>query len=158
MKHGSEGPLRNKPHGTRRWIALPAAVFGACFLMALVPASASAGSAYSSYGYYTVDGHQYENQAEIVTVSDYAEALTYNQWTTETQPAGWAGARGRLFTSGGSLKCQSAIVYNFSDDTMAEGYCSSSTHGAWYSYGVAYGFTGSGYQPFYTFISPNQNS
>ena len=63
--------------------------------------AAFAGTALSAYGFYTVVGREYQNVAVIVTSSGRANARTSTQWSNGAQPVGWAGSRGRLFTSGG---------------------------------------------------------
>lgn len=126
--------------------------------------SANAGQAVSANGYYTIYGHQYVAYAVINTgyISGQAHsayAVTVNQWNGGGTTAGWAGARGRLFTSGGSLSCESSNTYNSTTGQPANpSSCVRYTAGAWYSYGVALGWNGSGYTSLYTYQSPNQNS
>jgi hypothetical protein len=148
--------------GTRekKWLLRLAAVSFAAFLaLGISAGSAIAGSSQSAYGYYTVNGHQYKNVAVVATQSNFAQALTQTWWSTGSVTSGWAGARGRLFTSGGSLSCEGSNQYNTTTGERAQGFsCSRTSSGAWYSYGVSLAWTGSGYQSFYTFQSPNQNS
>lgn len=129
-----------------------------------VGASVQAAYAYtvasSDSGYYTVAGHQYRNNAYIFSYapsSHSALAQTYTQWSTPTTAAGYAGSKGRLFTSSGSMSCEGTIIYNTGQAAVGSS-CTRTTAGAWYSYGVSYGFNGSGYSPFYTFLSPSLNS
>lgn len=99
------------------------------------------------------------NYATIVTSANSAQARTSTQWNGGGTTVGWAGARGRLFTSGGALSCEGTTTYNSVAGWPATGYsCTRTTSAAWYSYGVSYGWNGSGYTAFYTFKSPNQNS
>jgi hypothetical protein len=144
--------------GRRTWLAIPVAVFLAGFLVMFIPAAANAGVADSAYGYYTVYGHQYQNQAIISTSTGSAVGFTYNSWYTGSNPTGWAGAQGRVFSSGGTLECHGTIEYNSAPGYVAGSDCVYYASGAYYSYGVAYGWNGSGYSPFYTYKSPNQNS
>ena len=120
-------------------------------------AAAEAGTAYSSDGYFTVAGNQYINVAYIHTSTGSAVATTSTGFSNGATPTGYAGSRGRLFTSGGSLWCEGSNTYNSS--AFAAGYsCNSRTSGSWYSYGVSLGWNGSGYNSYYTYQSPNQNS
>lgn len=121
--------------------------------------TAFAGQALSQTGYYTIAGHQYATIAAINTSPNNAYAVTVNQWSSGGTLAGWAGARARLFTESGSMACESANTYNSTTGGVANPMsCFRITSGSWYSYGVALGWNGSGYSPFYTFRSPNQNS
>lgn len=143
----------------RRWGIALVAVFATSLLGGLGITAAIAGTAYSSYGYYTVNGHEYVSRAIISTATNNATAVTNNQWNGGGTWSGWAGARGRLFTSGGSLSCEGSNVYNSGTGTLAVGYsCQRLYAGTWYSYGVALGWNGGGYTSFYTYQSPNQNS
>lgn len=120
---------------------------------------AAAGTSTSAYGYSTINGHQYINWASVTTTTNSAQARTVTQWNGGGTTAGWAGSRGRLFTSGGALSCENTTVYNPSNGSIASGYsCIKNTVGSWYSYGVSYGWNGSSYNAFYTFKSPNQSS
>jgi hypothetical protein len=122
-------------------------------------AAANAGTADSAYGYYTVAGHQYRNQAVVATNPGAAAASTGTGWSAGGTTAGWAGSRGRLFTSGGSLSCEGSNTYNGTTGTDAVGVsCRKTGSGSWYSYGVSLGWNGSGYTSFYTYQSPNQTS
>ena len=121
--------------------------------------AAFAGYAQSAYGYFTSGNQQYMNYAYISTSDKSSVAVTSTQFSGGGTQAGWAGSRGRLFTSSGALRCESTNQYNGAYNTPALGYsCNPQTTGSWYSYGVSLGWNGSGYQTFYTFQSPNQNS
>jgi hypothetical protein len=133
--------------------------FAVSMLISGVSTSALAGNAFSSYGYYTVGSTTYENQAEIATwTGPNATAWTQTQKSGGGTPNGWAGSRGRLFTSGGSLSCEGTNRYNSGGAYAFGQSCVRSSSGSWYSYGVSLGWNGSGYTSFYTFKSPNQNS
>jgi hypothetical protein len=120
--------------------------------------NAVTGNAASAVGYYSAGGRSYQNWSVVRTSSFKADATTLTAFTSGLTTAGYAGSRGRLFTSGGSLSCEGVNSYN-TQDLAAVGYsCIRKTSGAWYSYGVSYAWNGSGYNAFYTFKSPNQNS
>ena len=121
--------------------------------------AAFAGQAQSAYGYFTSGSQQYMNYAYITTTDKNSSAVTSTQFSGGGTQVGWAGSRGRLFTSSGAMRCESANQYNGEYNYPAFGYsCNPQTSGIWYSYGVSLGWNGSGYQSFYTFQSPNQNS
>lgn len=121
--------------------------------------AAFAGYAQSAYGYFTSGSQQYGNYAYISTADKSATAVTSTQFSGGGTQVGWAGSRGRLFTSSGALRCESTNQYNGQYNYPAFGYsCNPGSSGTWYSYGVSLGWNGSGYQSFYTFQSPNQNS
>lgn len=127
-----------------------------------MPAAAFAGNAYSAIGYATVGGRQYENRAAIYTTTGTARAETQVGTTYVTAQPGWLGARGRLFTSGGALSCESSTVYNSTSYAAGTRFgtqsCVRTYSGTWYSYGVTPLWNNSGYSPYYTLLSPNQNS
>ncbi len=151
MKFGISKP-------TRRWtMAIAAALLAGVGVGLATPANA--GTALSSFGYFTVAGNQYVNYAAILTSTGHAQASTTTSFSSGSTPTGYAGSRGRLFTSGGSLSCEGANTYNPGPSYSAIGYsCTRTSSGAWYSYGVSLGFNGSGYNSYYTYQSPNQNS
>lgn len=151
--------LRDLSPENRRWGISVAIVFATGLLLGVGVNAADAGTAYSSDGYYTVAGHQYVNRAIINTGPSIVVAITNTSWSSGSTPTGWAGARGRLFTSGGSLSCEGSNIYNSSAGSLAVGYsCNRFTSAAWYGYGVSLAWNGGGYTSFYTFKSPNQNS
>jgi hypothetical protein len=152
-------PLRDG----RRFLKLALPIFIAAALLGSSVGAANAGTAKSAYGYLTTGGYQYQNYALISTNTQfhYATAWTTSKRTTgNTTPVGWAGSRGRLFTSGGAMWCEGTTLYNTGTVGWAAdaSSCTANATGAWYSYGVAYGWHGSGYTAYYTFLSPNQNS
>jgi hypothetical protein len=159
---GRVGPLRFLERLGRRSVLMCAAAFLAAFLVGVAPGLAHAGWADSSVGGFgPVNGHSYENYASVYTPSGYAIAYTYTGPSGSSVASGWVGSRGRLFTSGGSLSCEGSNTY--STQTLTSGSYWSGTScsrgsGAWYSYGVSLAFNGSGYNSYYTFQSPNQNS
>lgn len=142
----------------RRILALVGA-FATAFLVSFGAQAAIAGTAYSSNGYYTVNGHQYVNFAIISTSTGSASASTWNQWSGGGTQVGWAGARGRLFTQDGYLSCEGSNTYNAAYGDPAIGYsCVRTQPYVWYSYGVSLAWNGSGYSSYYTYASPYQNS
>ena len=131
------------------------------FLVGFTPAAAIAGTASSPVGTYTVFGYGYQNQAVIVTLassSGSASARTNVSPQSGCAPAGYMGARARLFNSAGSLVQESSTQYNSGCSTGLIIPTNRTGHGTWYSYGVTYGYNGGGYSPYYTFQSPNQTS
>lgn len=151
--------VRDKREPSKSQVAAAlVAVFAAAFLTGLGAQSALAGTAQSDTGYYTAGGTQFKNAAIIATAPGQAQALTVTERSSGSTPAGWAGSRGRLFTSAGALSCEGTTTYNTAGNQAHGASCSRSTHGTWYSYGVSEAWNGSGYNPFYTFLSPNQNS
>lgn len=139
-------------------VATAGVAFAVAFLMGVSSQAASAGSAVSSTGYYTVAGIQYLSRAHIATTPGQASAGTWVERNGASTPGGYAGARGRLFTSGGSLSCEGSTLYNDAGYGVFAWSCTRSASGSWYSYGVGYGWNGSSYSPFYTFTSPSQTS
>jgi hypothetical protein len=148
--------------GSRFRVAALAGTFLAAIVVGAGTAPSIAAVAYSSVGQYTVGSYTYRNYATVNTNPGIANAITDTAPWGFTAPSGWVGARGRLFTSGGALSCEGTNQYK-SGSTPSGTYfgaasCSRLTSGTWYSYGVSLGWNGSGYQSFYTFLSPNQNS
>lgn len=136
--------------------------FVTAFVVAALPGVAAAGVAVSSWGYFTTNGVQYRNKAEVVTSTGQAHATAWVGPRYQSVGSGWVGARGRLFTSGGALSCEGTTTYNGSSLSSGSSHiawsCIRSQGGTWYGYGVTYGWNGSSYNPVYTFKSPNQNS
>lgn len=142
-------------------------VIGAFLAGALIsaPLAATAGTATSAESAYSVGGRGYNNQAKIVTnttgSAGAGTALAYTSVSTQTGsvPAGYMGARARMFNSSGTLLQQSGITYNSANNVS---YMSVNTyrsgHGVRQSWGVTWGWNGSSYGAFYTFKSPFQNS
>lgn len=137
-------------------LAVLMAILG--FAIAYFPAVSHAGTATSNWGYFTVAGKQYRNQATIITSPGNASARTYVGPTGACAPSGHMGYRARLYNSGGTLVQQSSIGYNSICAAGFSGPTNRNASGAWYSYGVTWGWNGSGYNAFFTFKSPNQNS
>ena len=150
---------------SRRHITYVIFSFVLSFLAAFAPA-ALAGVVTGSTGQSTVAGRAYHNSATIATYpgsNHQASALTNTAPWGFTAPAGWVGSQGRLFKSaGGALYCAGSTSYNGSSSasgTFSSGSsCIVHIASAWYSYGISYGWNGNGYDSFYTFLSPVQNS
>ncbi len=136
-------------------VALIMAMFG--FATAYAPVAANAGTASSSYGYYTDGGVSYRNQATISTSAGKAVAGTTVWATSGSVPGGWIGLRARLF-SGSTLIQEGGTQYNGGSATSIGTGTTRYSSGTWKSYGVTYGWNGSGYNAHYTFQSPNQTS
>lgn len=145
-----------------RIIAALVAAFVGAFLFGFVPTAASAGTANSGTGTFTTNGIGYQNYASVRTSPGSAIAYTYTGPRSTSVASGWVGSRGRLFTSGGALSCESAN--SFSRVTLGAGAywsgtsCTRGGSGNWYSYGVSLTYTGSGYATTYTFQSQQQSS
>ncbi len=149
----------NEVRAPRR-LAIAAAVMVAVgFGATVAPAVASAGTATSSTGYYTDNGRGYFNRAEISTSVGRAIASSIVGTSNgQGAPGGWMGARARLFSSNGALVQESSTSYSGANAYQLSIPTSRNAGGTWYSYGVTYGWNGSGYNAHYTFQSPNQNS
>jgi len=158
--HGSSGNASTALKRKRLLFPVLLTTFLVSFAAGVSVAGANAGNASGSYGFFTAGSTQYINFASIATSSNVAQATTSTSRNASTTPSGWAGSRGRLFTSGGSLSCEGSTTYN---SGTIYGYheavsCIRFTSGTWYSYGVSYGYNGSGYNASYTYLSPNQAS
>jgi hypothetical protein len=145
-----------------RIVVLMGGVFLASFLATAMPAVAQAGVANSGVGTFTTAGTGYQNYATVATSSNSAYAYTSTGPRSTTVPTGYVGSRGRLFTGGGALSCESTNSYS-NQSLSPGGYwggfsCTRFTSGTWYSYGVSLTYNGSGYDSTYTFQSPSQNS
>lgn len=134
-------------------------------LVASTEGPAWAGIATSQHGLYTISGRVFHNYAKIETYpsnNSQADASTFTGPENWSAPPGWVGSRGRLFKSTGALSCEGTTQYNSSTlaaKTYVYGFsCFRFQGGTWYSYGVSAGWSGTAYQSFYTFRSPNQNS
>ncbi|MFJ4170773.1 hypothetical protein ACIPY3_14790 [Paenarthrobacter sp. NPDC089714] len=110
------------------------------------------GAVNGSMAQYYVAGHWYDTYPTVYTQpASYALASTRSSFTGGGTYAGWAGARGRLFTSDNYLSCEGVNSYNPSQGSLAESYsCYRYQPYNWYSWGVSRGWNGSGYNDFYT--------
>jgi hypothetical protein len=132
---------------------------GAFLLAGFVTAGAGAASAADGQtSAFTVAGYSYNAHAGITSNATNAVAVTdVNHATSGNVPAGYIGANARMFTSGGTEVGESGFKYT---TTAASGIGVPYLHGpsgTYYSYGVASGYNGNGYNNYYTFKSPNQN-
>ncbi|BCW44611.1 hypothetical protein [Arthrobacter sp. StoSoilB5] len=118
------------------------------------------GAVYGQINNYYVAGHWYDSYPIIYTQSQsYAVAGTMSSFSGGGTYTGWAGARGRLFTQDNYLSCEGLNMYNPSPGTVANANsCSQYQSYNWYSWGIARGWTGSGYNDFYTFKSVIQGN
>lgn len=145
--------------GRARRLILVAVLMSAIGFGVTVPLAANAGTANSSNGNYTDNGIGYFNRATITTTVGKATAsTTVGTRNGSSAPGGWMGFRARLFSSGGSLIQESVTQYNGGPSFQASIGTSRNAGGSWYSYGVTYGWNGSGYNAHFTFTSPNQTS
>lgn len=151
--------VSKKAESPRRLTVAAAVMVAIGFGATIAPAAASAGSASSSNGYYSDNGRGYYNRAEMNTSAGKAWAVTVvGPSNGQGVPGGWMGARARLFSSNGALVQESNTVYNGQNSTLLSVPTTRYANGSWYSYGVTYGWNGNGYNPHYTFQSPNQTS
>lgn len=138
-------------------------VLTAAISLGAVAAPAFAGTATSQISQVNLYGVVYQSHATIVTSSGTSQASTTSGRTGGSQAgSGWIGVNGRSFdASNNALRCESGFQYTtgtqqsktaWSCQTVAAwGY-------SWYSYGVTRQWNGNGYNNYYTFKSPNQNS
>lgn len=128
---------------------------------------AEAGQACSSYGYYSVNGVSYKNQACINTNHDYnhqAYAVTLAYVTAGTAQSGWVGALPRRWNDTGTmLQCTGTWAYNSGQMTSASpplnpSGCFINVHSAYSAKGQTRAWNGSAYWTYETFLSPAQNS
>jgi len=132
------------------------------FLVAVSgPASAQGFAQGSNYGY-SVGLIPYYNNAAISTTTGYpAEALTtvatYGGFNVS---AGYMGAFPIMFYSNGAICREGSWVYNGSAsggfDTDVSPGCGAGP--VYYSQGVTAGWTGSAYDEYFTYPSPDENS
>jgi len=123
--------------------------------------AAFAGSAYSDYGYFSVNGINYKNRASVSTDSSTHKsyATTTLTSTNKSAPAGWMGTNARLFNSSGTLLKEGGFSYTTSTTSTTVSSSPNYTNkGTYRSYGVTRAWTGSTYQNYYTFLSPFQNA
>ena len=156
----TQSTMKLKPQVFGRGAAMALfAALAVSFMASFGATSAYAGNAASSSSYPVVGGATFRNWATVNTATNYAISSTLMGHDDGSTPVGHAGARGRLFTSGGSLRCESSNQYNSTTTSFAAGTsCNAGTSGTWYGYGVAYGWNGSAYSAYYTFQTPNQSS
>jgi len=147
---------RIRPQRARRALSLKSVV-GVCAiagaLFGAAPVAAYAAGVDSTYG--TVASY-YTTHASLVYSPGYAQAGShvYDNFGSP-HSAGFLGARGRLFTSGGSLSCEGGIWYNASGSSYTDGWsCGRYASGSWYSYGVVW-VNGNAY---YTFTTPTRST
>ena len=115
----------------------------------------------SSNGSYTVAGREYINSARIITENGFAQGSSAATQRGGNTPAGYAGARGRLFNGDNNqLYCEGTIAYNTAGQSVRGNSCTPTglPNRNWYSYGVTQAYNGSGYQNFFTNRTTNQTS
>lgn len=112
----------------------------------------------SSSSYYSLNGINYYNNAYLTyTSGGPAFAGTAAGPTNTSAPAGWIGVNDRLFTSSGSMICESGFKYSSSStpvNVVFSALSCSRKPGTWQSYGVSRAWNGSSYNSYYTFKSP----
>ncbi len=127
-------------------------------MLFVIVVSALAGTANSSYYYFTDGSYGYRNQASVITNSSGAIAYTeISANPLENRPAGWMGALARLYNEAGTLVKQNGYIYtsvaSASTDVGSGFY---TVRGNYYSYGVSKSYNGSGYVGHATYHSPMQ--
>jgi hypothetical protein len=136
------------------------------FIFGLLSGTAHAGGASSSYGYYTVAGIQYQNQASIWTDPSYnheVEADTLvGPYSGGTAQDGWVGALPQTYRNG-VLYCTGTWIYNSSPMPVGSqlynaGCLQFNIVDVWSSKGITRAWNGYSYNSYYTFMTPNQNS
>lgn len=123
---------------------------------ALVAYAGVANSNYVSYG--PVFGYTYKNQASISTGGTSAAAYTWVQnYDYANVPAGYMGAKARMYNSSNVLVAQSDYLYNSSSSYGFNQMTMRSASGTYYSKGLTQAWNGSAYNTYNTAQSPNQN-
>lgn len=145
---------------------------GMAFLSLMIgfalPTAVYAGSAQSSFKYYTVYGYNYRNYSGVTTGS-YNGTSYANSWTTgqtdlaATQvPAGYIGAQARLFDSNGSVVATTPYTYNdYTTATHSSDFASADpaiSGRSYYGYGITAAYNGNGYTYCYSNKSPYQTA
>jgi len=142
----------------RAWCRAGAVVMLSVVLALAGAAPAFAGTAYSSWSYFTCGSYGYKNQATVTTDAYDARASTW-LWSNPIaiRPAGWYGALARLYNDSGVLVKQAGYYYSSSEGNgvgiKTAGY---TVHGSYYSYGITKSWTGSDYHGHATWTSPRQ--
>jgi hypothetical protein len=138
-------------------LAIGSLVFGTAMGIAGV---AVAGSAYGSFGYYGPQaGYSYKNQNSVLTGSGspqgFVNAITQDN---SNAPGGYMGGLSRLYTNG-ALCASGDTMYNSGAQPSLQvvvGHdCGT---GAYHAEGTTYAWTGSGYNSYSSFPSPDQNN
>lgn len=120
--------------------------------------SALAGTAWSNYSYFTCGSYGYKNRAIVGTDSGgaYAGTFIYSD-PSVNRPAGWYGAKARLYNDSDTLVKWTDFFYSSASDyyySMATG--NYTVRGNYYSYGISQSWTGSAYHGHATWTSPKQ--
>lgn len=143
----------------RRTVRSAAVICLAAFACGFGGTAALAGVAWSSPSYSTIGGNQYRNENFINTSTGHASSGSNTRWNVGTTPSGWAGSLARVYTSTGSLKFSSSIVYNSCAGCSAGASTGGSVPGGnYYARGNGYGWNGSGYGIFASLQTPNQTA
>lgn len=116
---------------------------------------------YSSWRYYgPVNGFSYQNRAFVS--SDYPNGVyavaQVKPQSGGSAPAGYMGARARLYNGSGSLVNATSWYYTNSVSWGLDVYGDDVyTTDSYYSYGQSKAYNGSGYNTYDTYQSPNVN-
>ncbi|GIO27094.1 hypothetical protein [Ornithinibacillus bavariensis] len=126
-----------------------------------------AGTSTSPTGYYSAYGHNYSNYSGITTGSTsgrlYANAWTRAQTNpiTNEVPAGYLGARARMYNSSGTLVASTSFIYSSTKTNILNSDFASYTPtkgSSYYSQGATQAYNGNGYTTYTTFASPSQTA
>lgn len=135
----------------------------AALLVAFVAAIALAGTAHSSWGYYSNNGVDYRARSTVRT--DHADnqrgsAATYvDPYDPETVSSGWIGVQARRTSSSGTILCTDSWRHNSGTTGSIETNGRRiNNHSAYASKGRTRAWNGSSYSTYVAFLSPSQNS
>lgn len=134
----------------------------------LLATTVYAGTAYSNTRDFSLSGKSYQSYSGITT--GISNARYANAWSrlqtnptnsSNAVPAGYLGAKARIFNSSDQLLTETEFAYNSQSDYLVNSPSASvkpATEGAAYSsYGIVAVYTTAGYSTYYTFKSPYQN-
>lgn len=150
---------------TLTWFAA-VMVFAATFVFSAY-SLAEAGTACSSYGYYSNNGVSYKNKSCINTNHSFnhqAYSVTLAYVTSGSAASGWVGALPRRYNdTGTTLLCTGTWTYSSSTITSSTNPlnpsgCFINNHSAYASDGQTRAWNGSSYSTYGAFTSPAQNS
>lgn len=128
---------------------------------------ALAGSAYSSWSYYSFGGVDYRSRSSIQTDSTahWAFGVVGAGPRSVSVSAGWVGAQGNLYGTSGALYCAGTMTYNpaklAANGTLwSSSSCTKHQVGNWQAHGVtkAWSSAGQAYLSHLTPTTPVQSS
>lgn len=111
------------------------------------------------------NGKDWGNWAKIFTdhgnghYNDASSAVWPERGASYEAPPGWLGAQAMKRDGNGNVVCVDAWAYNSVTASSLQSYgCSGTIHAVYSSQGSTRVWTGSAYEAFWTFLSPNQDS